>query len=227
MKTVGFFGETLGFFQTASQAFTSVKACEQKSGPHVLIFPGYCAIPQFYRGMQNGLNELGFRAHLVDIGINIHSLERSLLLLGNEARRLCKGEPFSIVGHSLGGAMGVAMLALTEWKKDIGTVITLGTPFLGCAWKPLRYLVLTTTGISEETFKKHKSAFMDVSEKIVSIASPGDRIAPPEKCFVPESEMRSVVLPGSYKIAHMRLPDHPLVHRKIARAINRIKNLRP
>jgi hypothetical protein len=112
------------------------------------------------------------------------------------------------------------MLALTEWKRDIRTVVTLGTPFLGCPWRPLRRLVLATTGISEQTFKDNHDAFLAVSGQIISIVSPSDDIAPPDRCFIPESRMRQIILPGTHKIAHTEMPEHPLVHRKIERALS-------
>lgn len=197
-----------------------VEPSKRQEGPHVIILPGYGAVPHLYRDLQLYLEQKGFRAHLADVGVNVKKLKESMDITLKESRKLVGDEPCQIVGHSLGGGIGAAMLALSSMTRQIKRVVTLGTPFLGCSWGPLRRLVIETTGISEKTFEDNREAFLSVSDRIVSISSEEDQIASPDRCLIPGSNMKSIVLSKKLGIGHAHMMGgHPVVRKLVSKML--------
>lgn len=199
-----------------------VRPSRRTTGPHVIILPGYGAVSHLYWEMQSSFEEAGFRTHLADVGVNIRTLPQSLVAVVREARKLVGYEPFQFVGHSLGGGVAAGALALTELKGQIEQVIALGTPFLGCPWLPLRRLIIATTGISEKTFEEHREAFLAVSDRIISVSSEEDQIAPPGRCLIPDSKMRQIVFNKKLGIGHTHMMGgYPVVNKLVAELLKK------
>lgn len=199
-----------------------VEPSRRTNGPHVVILPGYGAVPHLYWELKRSLEKRGFRAHLADVGVNIHTLPKSLEIVERETRKLVGKEPFQFVGHSLGGGVAAGVLALTKLKGQIRQVIALGTPFLGCPFLPLRRLVIATTGISEITFLENRAAFLAVSDRITSVSSEEDQIAPPERCIIPESKMTRFVFEKKLGIGHAHMMGgYPAVNRLVAELLEK------
>lgn len=166
-----------------------------ESGIPLLTLTGYGATKHFYYGLWDYFEKRKYRSFLADFGINVRRFTTSMKIVEQEITELFQPhEQVTIIGHSLGGAIGVAALALSPIGKRIKRVIALGTPFLGCPWKPLELLVRFTTGISEKTFHQNRKKIKEVSHKIISISSPYDKIAPPECCRIPNSYAQHINL---------------------------------
>lgn len=98
-------------------------------GAPVLVLPGLLASDLSTRPLRAQLRSLGHHVHGWRLGRNIgptHRVERRLRELADELLER-HGQPFSVLGWSLGGIYARAMAA--ERPDAVRMVITLGTPF--------------------------------------------------------------------------------------------------
>ena len=195
----------------------------QRNGKQVMVIGGYLAdyLPQkfVYWGLLNHLRGNGYSAEVSRVNISMGDFHHSAELVGKEIRIRYPEGVVDIVGHSLGGALAVAIKALTKTGHRIGMVLTLGTPFLGTPLAPLGWAVEKTTGASRKLLTRHEKSIRAISHSIISIVSPGDGIAPPQSSVIPGMPIRIIHLGKRYprsRISHIGLVLDPKVQKLIA-----------
>ncbi|MCK7643398.1 alpha/beta fold hydrolase [Corynebacterium sp. CCM 8835] len=106
-------------------------------------------------------------------------------------RELEPGQRFDIVGHSLGGLMGLRLAHLPEFAGRVRTLVGLGACFRGqpVAWNPLvRALVTAVTGPSLVQLMCDAEIDAPIPDglRVISIVSDNDRIVDPASSQVGE-----------------------------------------
>ena len=97
----------------------------------ILLIPGFTAGDWTFSTMSRWLDQIGYRAHLSGININVgcpqRKVERMLVRLEEISKEA--GGRIVIIGHSLGGLVGCA---LARNRPDlVHHVIAIGSPFSG------------------------------------------------------------------------------------------------
>jgi pimeloyl-ACP methyl ester carboxylesterase len=106
-----------------------MRTAPRGDGAPVLVLPGLLASDLSTRPLRAQLRSLGHHVHGLALGRNIgptHKVERRLRELADELLER-HGQPFTVLGWSLGGIYARAMAA--ERPDAVRMVITLGTPF--------------------------------------------------------------------------------------------------
>jgi triacylglycerol lipase len=98
------------------------------SGEPVLLIPGFTAGDWSMGTLARWLHRIGYRAYLSGIDLNIGCPRRKVELVGWRVAKIARetGMPVTLVGHSLGGVLGRAIL--TSFPAEVRHVIALGSP---------------------------------------------------------------------------------------------------
>lgn len=199
----------------------------KKNGNVVFLLPGFLAPAWAYRGICASLENLfeeGVSVHIPQIGtrvlnINCRSFEGTLdrLDAAYEERK-----PKAGVGHSLGGILLMALAA----RHPEFHVCAVGSPVWNTPWKPLQWLARQLLGIDPENLPRHieelRERILEFPERITTVSSEHDVIAPPHRCWVPEAQ--NFVVEGGLASLHGGIILSPEVQihikHRVRRAIN-------
>jgi triacylglycerol lipase len=98
------------------------------NGEPVLLIPGFTAGDWSMGTLARWLRRIGYRAYLSGIDLNIGCPRRKVELVGWRVAKIARetGMPVTLIGHSLGGVLGRAILA--NGPTDVRHVIALGSP---------------------------------------------------------------------------------------------------
>lgn len=172
------------------------------------------------------------------IDLNMRFLDEALDLLREEVRRLGRGKKIrALIGHSLGGIQATAM---AEDFPEIPLIIPIGSPIWGTPWRPLQRFASQCLGFDAsnppERFQMMREHLSEYGERIVTVASPHDLIAPPESCAIlgaknivltARSLRRLELVNGSHprKTVHSDCVSHDSVIRLIARELKKAEEV--
>lgn len=181
------------------------------SGQPVIIVPGFKATPKYYAPLLAFLKNNQINASAVDTGNKIFHLNNYLSQLSQSVDKLI------LIGHSLGGLQSLAVL---DKFPKISRIITIGSPYSGgTPWKTLQIIIVSFIKVDAKEFRaslpralNHVPSYVD---KITTISSKRDVIAPPEHCFIPGAE--NIVFDENDEIlnSHLGLPFFPPVQKLI------------
>jgi len=130
--------------------------------------------------------------------------------------------PVVLIGHSLGGVY--ALLYMLHNSATIARVITIGTPVVDSPKTDYERIIYKFIEVSDTYahYDEIRKSVFRFSSRIVTISSPHDTLAPPERCFVENGENYVVDLFSSrgINIAHVALPFIPCTTQIVAKILN-------
>ena len=106
-------------------------------GSAVLLVPGFLGTDSYLNPMYSWLGRIGYRPYFSGIGLNAEcpNLLIQQRLRDNIERALADtGRKIHLIGHSLGGV--IARAVASQRPQDVGSVITLASPFRGTVVHP-------------------------------------------------------------------------------------------
>lgn len=166
--------------------------------PPVLLVQGFMGTRGVLQPLEKFLRAQGRDVISMDLGLfNIHDIEESASYLDEKIERLLDKfqkhhafEKIDVIGHSMGGLIGLYYLKKLGGHRVINRLITLGAPFhgtwagmlamlpLGAVSKGL-WQMLPPSGFLKR-LRGHPERAHD--SKIISIAAKYDAICPPSSC---------------------------------------------
>ncbi|MCK7638456.1 esterase/lipase family protein [Corynebacterium pygosceleis] len=159
----------------------------------VVLLHGTVSSPGNFALIAARLRDEGRRVIGVEFGHRgTDRLELCLLdIVTTLERELEPGQRFDIVGHSLGGLMGLRLAHLPQFAGRVRTLVGLGACFRGqpVAWNPLvRALVTAVTGPSLVQLMCDAEIDAPIPEgvRVISIISDNDRIVDPSSSRIGE-----------------------------------------
>lgn len=98
------------------------------NGEPVLLIPGFTAGDWSMGTLARWLRRIGYRTYLSGIDLNVGCPRRKVELVGWRVAKIARdtGMPVTLIGHSLGGVLGRAIL--TTLPDDVRHVVALGSP---------------------------------------------------------------------------------------------------
>ncbi len=106
-------------------------------GSAVILIPGFLGTDVFLTEMHAWLKRMGYTPYFSGIGLNADCpnllIRKTLTETLNKAKR-DTGRRVHLIGHSLGGIIARSLAG--KRAKDIGSVITMGSPFRGTVVHP-------------------------------------------------------------------------------------------
>ena len=175
---------------------------EQELGePHagfrdpVLLIQGYFGTRGVFNILENRLKSEGFPVFSFYLGrFNIQDIVKTAHSTAEKLHRFYKEKKFeriSIVGHSMGGLIGLYMLKFLGISPYVRRMIAVGTPFHGT---PASYLGIATMGLFGKSvwqmtpgsafLQKLMAAPMPEGVEVISIMSRHDMLAPDRRCVL-------------------------------------------
>lgn len=149
------------------------------------IIGGFASLKQFYIPLRYLLNKRGLNTELMHpgpLGLNIWPLavfEQNALATLSKSK-----EKFYVIGHSLGGIQAVRLAEL--YPKRVEKIFAIGSPLLGSPWQVYEDGIRSLLDVPKEEFDRFRNeAVPRFADRIVTIASPRDIMAPIDKCSVP------------------------------------------
>lgn len=149
------------------------------------IIGGFASLKQFYIPLRYLLNKRGLDTELMHpgpLGLNIWPLavfEQNALATLSKSK-----EKFYVIGHSLGGIQAVRLAEL--YPKRVEKIFAIGSPLLGSPWQVYEDGIRSLLDVPKEEFDRFRNeAVPRFADRIVTIASPRDIMAPIDKCSVP------------------------------------------
>lgn len=172
---------------------------KSKHSPIVLV-QGFMGTRGVLLPLENHLRELGRDVISIDLGVfNISDIRTSAQILSYKVERLLdrfsevhEFEKIDIIGHSMGGLIGLYYVKKLGGHRVVDKLITLGAPFNG-TWTSLLGLFpvgLMSKGIWQmlpgSNFLKslHRKTSEVHETKVISIAAKYDSICPPKSCHL-------------------------------------------
>ncbi len=172
--------------------------------PPIILIQGFMGTRGVLLPLENHLRALGRDVFSVDLGIfNVSDIKGSAQILSYKVERLIDRfqevhgfEKINVIGHSMGGLIGLYYLKKLGGHRVVDKLITLGAPFNG-TWTSLLGLFpigLVSKGIWQmlpnSPFLKnlHRKTSEVHESKIVSIAAKYDSICPPKSCHLADAE---------------------------------------
>ncbi len=184
---------------------------------HGFLMNRFCMVPlQFF------LRRQGFR-RIYTINLRhlfgpIEPFARQVVRVIHKISKKNEGRPVTLVGHSMGGVVGVLSLSDKECRDRLRMVISLGSPFQGTiAWvlgcgKAARQLRPGSVFVR----RLGKMLESDAKKKLVSIYSREDRLALPPVTSRVEGALANIRVTG---LGHMAMLCSPKVFRHVRQRI--------
>lgn len=153
-------------------------------GSHPVLYQNWAESIESRTGFSVIFPQVGDRY----LGLNLLSLNDSLELLqeGIHAIYAQGRKIMALAGHSLGGIQAVAVAR--SWPL-IPLVVAVGSPIWGTPFEPLQRFAGYRLGFDPSDppahFREMRERLSEEGERIVTISTPHDPIAPPESCFIP------------------------------------------
>jgi pimeloyl-ACP methyl ester carboxylesterase len=168
-------------------SFSSRTQVKRRSVRYALVLPGFGAPRFVYNDLVDELREHNIHAEVAHY-TPFDLFRRSLSNLERNVDRFLEsfGRLDFIIGHSLGGNEAVLALSYCE---QIERVVAVASPFRGIShWRFLgyaeKYLI-----VPEPLERRHVRKTLKISEKhgdkIITVASPYDKVSPPEEAALP------------------------------------------
>jgi triacylglycerol lipase len=168
--------------------------------PPVILLQGFMGTRGVLIPLENYLRSQGRDVISIDLGFfNISDIRTSAQILGYKIERLVDRfseqhnfEKIDIVGHSMGGLIGLYYVKKLGGHRLVNKLVTLGAPFNG-TWTSLLALFpvgLISKGIWQmlpgSSFLKslHRKTSEHFQTQVVSIAAKYDSICPPKSCHL-------------------------------------------
>lgn len=149
------------------------------------IIGGFASLKHFYIPLRHLLYKHGLNTELLHpgpLGLNIWPLAT---FEQNAQSTLSKSRgKFYVIGHSLGGIQAVRLAEL--YPKRVEKIFAIGSPLLGSPWQVYEDGIRSLLDVPKDEFDRFRNEVIPrFSERLVTIASPRDIMAPIDKCSVP------------------------------------------
>lgn len=173
----------------------------------VFVIGGFGTFKQYYIPLRYLLSSKGITLELLHpgpLGLNIWPLrmfEKSTYPLISSLK-----EPVTIIGHSLGGIQAVRLAEL--YPDKIKKIIAIASPIHGSPWPVYENGIRTLLDVPTEEFDRFREQVVpSVAQKLVTISTPHDMMAPIDKCTV-EGAKNYVIDTGEdfQSTAHVVIP---------------------
>jgi pimeloyl-ACP methyl ester carboxylesterase len=154
------------------------------AGATVLVLGGFLSHPLYYAPLGRILGRRGHDVYFDD-AFNAQPLGPHVAKLAERVDAIVDraGAPLRIVGHSLGGIQAMAVLADRPWA--VAQVIAVASPVAGGArWQPLQRFAERVLRVRTRDARALLQRLAPLVERITTISSPQDPIAPPAACTV-------------------------------------------
>lgn len=182
---------------------------ERGDGHPVLVLPGLLTNDWAMAPMRDFLTQAGFTPYPWEQGVNVGPRARVLATLEKRVRALARrhGEPVSVVGWSMGGAMAMALAARLPDK--IRCVITLGSPLSGRReHSSISSVYERLSGLAIDDPQLQALAKGHPQVPTTSLVSKGDGVVCWESGVLEGSRKHETVLIKT--ASHLGLPVHPV-----------------
>lgn len=179
----------------------------QGDGHPVLVLPGLMTSDRTMTPMRDLLTDLGFTAYPWEQGFNTGPHSTVLEALSDKIQELHAhhGEPVSVVGWSMGGAMAMALAA--RHPKLVRSVVTLGSPLTADP----EHSSITSLFEAISGFKANDPALRELVQghpkvPTTSIVSKGDGVVSWKGGQIDGPKHETVIVRTA---SHLGLPVHP------------------
>ena len=151
----------------------------------ILVLGGFLSHPYCYAPLGRLLRSLGHQVHF-DHAFNARAFQVHVAQLMDRVDQIAdaSGEVVRIIGHSLGGIHGMALL---DARPDlVGQVIAVGSPIDGgTPWGALQRLAERVLRLESHEVQALRRRVPRYGDRITTIAAAHDGIAPPAACRIP------------------------------------------
>lgn len=165
----------------------------------VLLIHGFLGTRGSMYLLEKRLVDDGFTVLSFNLGsLNSRDIRGSAFLIGQKVERLLQQaecEEIDIIGHSMGGLIGLYYIKKLGGHRFVRRLITMGTPARG-TWAALAGVALLGVFSTSSWQLLPKSRFLDELSQgaipqgvqVFSIVAARDRICPPSSTYVPGAE---------------------------------------
>jgi pimeloyl-ACP methyl ester carboxylesterase len=150
----------------------------------VLVLGGFLSHPYYYAALGRTLRRNGYAVHFDDV-FNAQPFKSHVKRLRDKVRGLAdaSGSPLRVVGHSLGGLHGMALLL--DEPEAVAQVIAVASPVVGgTPWRPLQRFAERVLRVGPRDARGLTRRVATFGERITTISSPQDLVAPPASCAI-------------------------------------------
>lgn len=161
----------------------------------ILLIQGWLGTRGVFNFLEGKLKRDGFPVFSFFLGrLNIQDIVKSAEIVSEKLKKICeenKIEKVSILGHSMGGLIGLYALKYCGIAKYVDRFIAVGTPFYGT---PISYLGIVTIGSlvkscwqmlpNSRFIKKLHAKPIPPNVNVYSIMSKHDFLAPEKYCVL-------------------------------------------
>ncbi|MBZ8177102.1 alpha/beta fold hydrolase [Corynebacterium sp. 3HC-13] len=152
--------------------------------PSIVLLHGTLSGPWVFRSLVRELHRHGYQAYPLSYG-HFGTADLSLCVrdIAHQIRRQLPGsQEFIIIGHSLGGLIGLRLARHPDFQSRISGLIGLGAAYLGVPphpwWNMKRYL-LPLLGPAFHQLVRHRPQPPQLPDTpIFSVVSPTDQVVP-------------------------------------------------
>ncbi len=157
-----------------------------------LLIPGFLGTRSVLHPLEERLERAGTPAFSVNLGVHsAHSFERALHLTNQRLVGIRERYPalthLDVIGHSMGGLVGLDLLHQGAFAGLSVRLVTLGTPFRG-TWAALLGIPFSQSAREMVPFWRRQPSLFDLDIPFLSIAGDEDVLAPPSRCRHPDAE---------------------------------------
>lgn len=124
-------GEAAWLLPRLWRTFGNTKPIGPKSGPPLLVIPGFIAHDRTTMALRRTFAEAGWRVHGWEMGVNRGAHAKTIDRLKRRLDEIAGDERILLVGWSLGGLFARELARAVP--ERISAVVTLGSPFSGDA----------------------------------------------------------------------------------------------
>lgn len=191
--------------------------------PPVILLQGFMGTRGVLRPLENHLREQGRDVISLDLGFfNIRDIRKSAQLLSYKMERIIdrfsEEHPFEkidIIGHSMGGLIGLYYVKRLGGHRLVRKLITLGAPFRG-TWSSLLgvfpvglfskgiWQMIPGSGFLESLESRPKEVH---ETEVISISAKYDTICPPHSCNMKEGINHIIPVGHASLLMDMRVFD--------------------
>lgn len=156
--------------------------CGSSTASPVLVLGGFLSHPYYYAPLGRILSRRGFNVHFDEV-FNARPFKAHVSALARRIDTIVQaaGAPLSIVGHSLGGLQGMALLI--DRPDAVARVIAVASPVAGgTPWRVLQQFAERVLQVEARECDVLRRRLTSYADRVTTIASPSDPIAPPWAC---------------------------------------------